>query len=118
MKILHLDYSAFFRKVIHDMVINQGHDYYGTSSINNVFELLSKDNYDVIFTGMELSDGTAEELMKKLERSSFKSIPIVIITSSEVKNVTHRLKNLDFSDFILKETLSADTLNRCLRRLQ
>ncbi|MBM7562270.1 response regulator [Fusibacter tunisiensis] len=117
MKILHFEYSVFFRRVIHDMITNQGHDYTGTDTIDSLKKLLVENQYDVIFTGMELTDGSAEELLEKLKHLAHPKIPVVIITSSEVKDVTHRLKNLDFSDFILKENLTKDTLNRCLRRL-
>lgn len=118
MKILHLDYSSFFRKVIQDMILSQGHVYSGASSIGPGLELLSKDDYDVIFTGLELTDGSAEDLFKELAHSNYENIPVVIITSSEIKDITHRLKQLTFEDIILKDTLTSETLKRCLNRLK
>lgn len=118
MRILHFEYSEFFRKVVHDMSIREGHDYIPSSTGKNVVALLDKNKVDVIFTGMELSDISAEQLIDALSNSPYNKIPVVIITSSEVQDITHRLKNLKFSDFILKENLNLDTFGKCLRKIQ
>lgn len=118
MRILHFEYSDFFRRVVHDLVLRSGHAYFDSRQGNDLFKILAHDEIDVIFTGMELSDMSGEELIKELKSSKFCTIPIVILTSSEVENLNKRLKGLDFYDFILKENLNIDTLNNVLDRIE
>ncbi|MBE0449206.1 MAG: response regulator [Clostridia bacterium] len=118
MRILHFEYSDFFRRVVHDMTVREGHDYIQSSTGKNLISLLDRNEVDVIFTGMELSDITAEQLIDALSKSSYSKIPVVIITSSGVQDITHRLKNLNFFDFILKENLNLDIFAKCLRKIK
>ncbi|MBF4695997.1 response regulator [Fusibacter ferrireducens] len=118
MRILHFEYSDFFRRVVHDLVLRSGHAYFETKKGSDLFRILAHDEIDVIFTGMELSDMSGENLIQDLKESKFKSIPVVILTSSEVDNLNKRLKGLDFYDFILKENLNIDTLNNILDRIE
>ncbi|GAU79755.1 response regulator [Fusibacter sp. 3D3] len=118
MRILHFEYSDFFRRVVHDLVLRSGHAYFETKQGSELFRILAHDEIDVIFTGMELSDMSGENLIKELKNSKYKSIPIIILTSSEVENLNKRLKGLDFYDFILKEHLNLDSLNTLLDRIE
>lgn len=117
MRILHFEYSDFFRKVIHDMTVRQGLDYIESKTGNNLFKLLSKYDVDVIITGMELSDMSVEDLLSELEDSKYSSIPVVILTSSDVENITKRLRHLNFTDFILKENLTPELFIQTVTRI-
>lgn len=117
MKILHFEYSDFFRRVVHDMALRSGHAYYDSNKGDDLFKILAHDEIDVILTGMELSDMSAEEMIKNLKNSKYKNIPVVILTSSEVENLNKRLKGLDFYDFIIKEQLTLELLNQVLSRI-
>lgn len=118
MRILHFEYSDFFRKIVHDMTIQQGHDYIGSNSGADLYQLLGKYDVDIIFTGMELQDMSVESLLKEISASKYKNLPVVILTSSNVDNITRRLKQLQFSDFLLKENLSYETLSNCIKKYQ
>ena len=74
--------------------------------------------FDVIFTGMELSDMDAEHLISNIKASKFADVPIVILTSSEIADIHKRLKGIDFSDFILKENLTVNSLKKCITRFE
>ncbi len=118
MRILHFDYSDFFRRVVHDLILSSGHAYFNSNQGADLYHILAHDEIDVIFTGMELSDMSAEDLIRDIKNSKYKNIPIVILTSSEVENLNKRLKGIPFYDFILKEQLTADLLNQVLDRIE
>lgn len=114
MRVLHFEYSDFFRKVVHDMALRLGIDYMESNAGSNLFKLLSKNDVDVIITGMELSDMSVETLLSELRDSKYKSLPVIILTSSDVENITKRLRNLIFTDFILKENLTPDLFHKTI----
>lgn len=116
MRILHFEFSEFFRRFVHDLSVRLGYDYIGTDSGENAFKLLAKHDVNVIITGMELSDMHAEQLIEELKSSKYSDLPVVILTSSEIANIHKRLKGLEFSDFILKESLTIETLKKCVQR--
>lgn len=118
MKILHFEYSDFFRRVVHDMALRLGYDYIGTSNGDDLFKILAKHDIDVIFTGMELSDMNAESLISNIKSSKFDFLPIVILTSSEIADIHKRLKGIEFSDFIVKENLTIQSLKKCVNRFE
>jgi len=118
MRILHFEFSDFFRRVVHDLSVRLGYDYIGTSNGEDLFKILAKHDIDVIFTGMELSDMDAEHLISNIKASKFADVPIVILTSSEIADIHKRLKGIDFSDFILKENLTVNSLKKCITRFE
>lgn len=117
MRVLHFEYSDFFRKVVHDMALRLGIDYMESNAGSNLFKLLSKNDVDVIITGMELSDMNIETLLSELRDSKYKSLPVIILTSSDVENITKRLKSLIFTDFILKENLTLDLFHQTITQV-
>ncbi len=117
MRVLHFEYSDFFRRIVHDMSVRQGVDYVESNAGGDLFKLLSKYDIDVILTGMELADMSVETLLQDLEESKFQKTPVVILTSSDVDDISKRLKNLKFTDFILKEDLSPTRLKNTLSRI-
>lgn len=118
MRILHFEYSDFFRRMIHDMTVRQGYDYIGTSEGKSLFKWLSQTDIDVILTGMELSDMSVETLLAELSHTKYKHIPVVIITSTDVQGIQSRLKGLQYADFLLKENLTLASLSKCLTRVK
>ena len=118
MRLLHFEFSDFFRRIIHDMSTRLGFDYYGTSYGEDLFKALAKQDYDVIITGMELGDITAEKLIENLKASKYQNIPVIILTSSEIENIHKRLKQLEFNDLILKENLNIDVYRKCILRFE
>lgn len=116
MRILHFEYSDFFRRVVHDLSVRLGYDYVGSHEGSDLFKLLAKYDIDIVFTGMELSDMNAESLIEQLKDSKYKHIPVVILTSSEIADIHKRLKGIEFNDFLLKENLSSETLRKCVSR--
>ncbi len=116
MRILHFEYSDFFRRIVHDMCLRMGADYIGTSHGEDLFKQLAKHDIDLIITGMELDDMSAETLIVQIRSSKYEKLPVVILTSSEITGIHKRLKGLQFDDFIMKENLTMDVFKRCIQR--
>ncbi len=117
MQILHLEYSAFFRKIIHDMLIESGYNAISTKSGHDAYKVLAKDDIDVIITGLELADMTGEEIIEELRGSKYQDIPIVVITASDMAEVRQRLKGVFIDDFILKPQLTQERLEDVIHRV-
>lgn len=117
MHILHLEYSAFFRKIIKEMIIGSGHSPVESKYGSDVFKILAQTDVALIITGFELADMTGEELIENLQGSRYSDIPIVLITSLEVDEVKERLKGLKIQDYILKQDLTPDTFNKVIDRI-
>lgn len=117
MQILHLEYSGFFRKLVKEMIQDSGHTPLETKYGSDVFKVLAQHDVSLIITGFELADMTGEELIEHVRDSRYSDIPIVIITSLEVKEVKERLKGLKIDDLILKHDLTPDRFNRCVDRI-
>lgn len=118
MRILHFEYSEFFRRVVHDMAIRLGFDYIGSANGQDLLKIMARSEIDVILSGMELNDMSAETLIAELKKSKYADTPIIILTSTEIADIHKRLKGLDFNDLITKESLTIDRLRRCVTRFQ
>ena len=118
MRILHFEYSDFFRRVVHDMSVRLGYDYVGTSHGGDFGSMMANQTFDVVITGMALNDMDAEALIDKIRASKWPDLPVVILTSTNIADIHKRLKGLEFNDFITKETLNLDVLKRCISRME
>ncbi len=117
MQILHLEYSAFFRKIIHDMLVEAGFNPISTKNGKDLYKILATEDIDVVITGLELGDMTGEELIEDLRDSKFGNLPILVISGSDKSEIRERLKGLFIDDLIIKTNLTQDRLVDSLERL-
>ncbi len=117
MQILHSEYSAFFRKIIHDMLVEAGYNPISMNNGKDVYKILATEDIDVVITGLELADMTGEELIEDLRNSKFGDLPIVVISGSDISEIRQRLKGLFIDDFILKTQLTEERLVDSLERV-
>ena len=68
MHILHLEYSAFFRKLVKEMILESGHSPVESKYGSDVFKILAQTDVALIITGFELADMTGEELIQQNAR--------------------------------------------------
>jgi CheY-like chemotaxis protein len=115
--ILHLEYSAFFRKIVKEMIIDSGHSPIDSKYGADVFKILAQTDVSLIIMGFELADMTGEELIMTMKNSRYAHIPIVVITSLEEDEVKDRLKGIKVDEIIFKSELTADRFNNCIDRI-
>jgi len=118
MNVLHLDRSHFFQKIVKQAGEMNSVNYMNSESIKKAWSILEKSNVDLILTAQELDDGSADDLIKKLEKSSFSEIPVIVITSNDNLGIREHFFNLGVVDFILKAEFTPEKLQEHLEYFQ
>lgn len=114
MTVLHLDRSRFFQKVLKEAGKLDSVQYINAISSEEAWQKLESKQVDLIITGQELEDGSAEKLLKRLEDSPFRHIPVIVITATDSMEVRKHFFNLGVVDFIPKAGFSAEKLKEHL----
>ncbi len=114
MIILHLDMSPFFHKVIQKSNLFDSVDLLYASSVKDAWEILENHNVDLLLSGQELKDGSLDLLLKKLEKSPYQDIPVILITSSDTLELREKYFKQGVVDFIHKGNFSPEILKEHL----
>jgi two-component system cell cycle response regulator len=113
LKILHLDRSELFRKVMRELVLRCGHQVVCVSTRAEAWDCLSAGGIDLIVTGLELDDGKGEDLIRDLNASAeHRNVPVIVVTSTDSIEMRERLFALGVVDYMLKGELDEDRLRR------
>ncbi|MDR1905244.1 MAG: response regulator [Treponema sp.] len=101
-KIIHVDNSAFFRKVMKIFISEQGYAIEGFSRGSEALEQLHSGDVCLLITGLSLADMKGEELIQKIITSPCSSVPIITLTSTESDTQLQKLRLLGVKATILK----------------
>jgi len=101
MKVIHVDNSSFFRKVMKSFLSELGVDSQHYSSGEKVLDIVGNDKISCVITGLELPDMRGEELIKQLLFSGH-SMTIIAVTGSENDERAQYLKDLGVEATIQK----------------
>lgn len=115
--ILHVERGSFFRKVIKDIAALSGLIHFEADSAESALEILKEEDIDLIITGMELADISGEEFIKKLLRTQYNGIPVMVISSSDSMEDYEKMFSLGVVDFIHKKDISAERFNRYVQSI-
>lgn len=107
--ILQLDNSGFYRRTLQGLFTVQGYGYFGVQTVDEAFKVLDEYSIDVILTALELQDADAAGFLKRLgEDVKNRSIPVMVITSSDTLEDRRRMFGLGVVDYITKDTEPSD----------
>jgi len=81
MNVIHVDNSAFFRKVMKVFMAELGVDYEGYDRGEDVLDAVGSRKVSCVITGLELADMSGESLINQLLYSGH-SMTIIAVTSS------------------------------------
>jgi len=109
LKVLHVDRSVFFQKVIKDILIRHGIDIESVPGKKEALDCLSRKQYDVVITGLELADSKGQDLIRSMSAAGIIK-PVVVVTSTESLEQRQELFELGVTDYILKQDLSDEKL--------
>jgi two-component system cell cycle response regulator len=112
MIILHLDRSQFFHKVVKEAGRIDSVEFLNSGSIEEAWDLLEEHHVDMILTGQELEDGTAEKFLDKLALSPHQNIPVIIITSNDDMKTRDIYFKKGVVDFIPKASFTPARLRQ------
>ena len=111
MKILHLDGSSFFQKVVQRGTIAGMYELTGCSSIKEAKKHLATQEFDLILTGQELEDGSAADFLTEIAGTEYHDIPVIMLTSSDTMKLRETYFELGVIDFISKNGFTQEKLN-------
>ena len=100
--VLHIDNSLVFTKIIKSIFEEYNCTYLNAGNINAAFEILKNQKIDLIMTAMELGELGGIDLVKKLNDSIYKNIPVVTITSNDSLDLRKEMFSLGVIDYIPK----------------
>ncbi len=101
--ILHLEISALYRKLIHEICDEIEIGYHSTVSAEDAFAILNTEDISLIITAMELEDARSAEFIEKLNASEFKKVPVVVITGNDSVEDRKKMYDLGIVDYIVKK---------------
>ncbi len=109
-KVLQLESGRLFKSYVKMIIEPRGFEYIPVEKISEAFDILEKNDIDIIITGNQLKDGTGEDFIVRLNSSEYSSIPVIILTSTESLELRTRLFSLGIVDYILKKDMTVERL--------
>ena len=100
-KIVHVDNSGFFRKLIKTFLLDKGHESENFSRGEDAIDIVMEGNTVCVITGMELADMNGEEFIKRLLVNT-QDVPVIVITSSDNELQFEKLRTLGVRAIIPK----------------
>ncbi|MDR0442290.1 MAG: response regulator [Treponema sp.] len=99
--VIHADNSEFFRKQMKTYLTEAGLDSENFERGEDIVKAAKEGKASFVITGLELSDMSGEELLKRLMVLP-KKIPVIVVTSNEDAARTKRIEALGVKATILK----------------
>lgn len=118
MTILHLDRSQFIRKVVMNAGQIDSVDFVSCDSISEALNILNNQEIEMIITAQQLSDGSAEDFLSKIDESDHQYVPIIILTADDTIELREKYFDLGVIDYITKASFTPDRLKRHINFFQ
>ena len=112
LRILHVDRSEMFRKVMQELVYRCGHTIDAVATKSEAMARLASENIDLLVTALELDDGSAESLIRELAELGNRDIPTIVVTSTDSLEQRERFFALGVVDYMLKGEITEDRFRR------
>ena len=92
-RLIHVDNSDFFRKVVDRYLENEGIIAESSKHATNALETLKEGNIGLVITGMVLADMNGD-LFIKLCNIMAPDVPIIVLTSNSIEKEQKKLEGL------------------------
>lgn len=102
-KVLHIEKSELFRKMLKSILDKKGYLYVVTDSFNEAHEILEREHINLIITSFIADDDTVEHFVSEVNSSEHREIPIFLVTGNEMNKDKKRIMNLGITDYITKD---------------
>ncbi len=115
-KILIVDDSITTRELLKNILTHWGYNFDMVENPKEAFELLYKEDFDLILSDMEMPEMDGGMFVKELKaHPKFKHIPVVIITSYDTDTIAQDISGAD--GFIRKSNFNQDDLLDTIEKL-
>jgi DNA-binding NtrC family response regulator len=115
-KIIVLEDDLIVRKNLEQQLRNRRYDVASAQTIADAQELLSKDNFDLVFLDIRLPDGEGTDLLKQIQARASKPLVVMVTGFGSVENAVSCMRDGAF-DYIIKP-FSSDTIDVTLRKAE
>ncbi|MBF8984204.1 diguanylate cyclase [Lutibacter sp. B2] len=102
LSVLHVDHNFFYKEIIKDIVKKRKIRYLSVPTPQEAFKVLKNNKVDMIMTALEFRDGKGEDFIKALNESSYKDIPIIVLSAKDDMETKKKVFDLGAIDFIHK----------------
>ena len=113
-KIIHVDNSNFFRKLVKTTLAEFGHISENTDSGKETLDYLKNGTAEAIIMGMSLNDMTGEDLLKEILLLPNK-IPVIVLTSNNDTEEKEKILKMGFTTYISKSENWQELLEKALQ---
>jgi len=100
-KIIILEADLILRNNLENYLRRCRYDVAATSTIAVAREYLSKDNFDMIFSELQLPDGHGADLLKEIQTRAQKPLVVITTSSGSIESAVTCIKNGAF-DYLIK----------------
>jgi len=99
--VIHVDNSEFFRKLMRSFLVEKGLECESFEKGEDAVNAVADGRASFVITGLELSDMSGEEFLKRLMTQPQKT-PVIAVTSSDIEAKHKRIEALGVKAIILK----------------
>ena len=115
-KILIVDDSITTRELLKNILVHWGYSFEMVKNPKEAFEVLYKEDFDLILSDMEMPEMDGDAFVKELKNhQKFKNIPVIIISSYDTENLAKSMPDVDA--FIKKSNFNQDYLLDTIEKL-
>ena len=115
-KIIVLEDDLIVRKNLEQQLRQRRYDVATASNIAAAQELLSKDNFDLMFVDVRLPDGEGTDLLKQLQTRAQKPLVVIMTGFGTIESAVSCMRDGAF-DYIIKP-FSSDIIEFTLRKAE
>lgn len=105
MRILHLEMSQFFSRLIEKVATANGHEYRNERSVESGLAALEDWDFDLLITSHILEDGRAEAFLEALMETRHSELPVIVITADDSIETRERFFGFGVMDYLKKADL-------------
>lgn len=103
-KVLHIEKSEFFRKMLRNILDKKGYFYVATDSFKEANEIIEREHISLIITSFIADDDSVEHFVSEVNSGKHSEIPIFLVTGNEMDKDKKRIMNLGITDYITKDS--------------
>ncbi len=112
--ILIVEDSSFSRKMLYNILKARRYNVFAAKNAKECFELLNKEEIDLLLLDYELPDMNGYEILTKIKKEKkFASLPVIIVSAADDEEVIAKLLKKGASDFIKKPYSIEHLLLKC-----
>ena len=115
--ILHVDNSIFFKKILEKVARDNQFQLVSVTTPDQALDALGQKSYDLIITGLELRGMNGIDFIKHLNKSAYKEVSKVILTSNDTVEIRKEADELGVMD-VLQKDISLNSLYIFIERIK